>query len=105
MYYRYEVKTEDGWKGILSIANPDWRRYINRYIKEPSWYKKQEKPWEIPSRCWFTEYGFYKYRYLIEELIADYKVYYSNLNIRILKQEKLNSLVMKGKVQVIELLI
>lgn len=104
MYYRYEVKTEDGWEGIFSIADPDWRRYIGRFLKEPAWYKKQKNPWDIPSRCWFTEYGFQKYGYLINEMIEDYKAYYPDMNIRILKQETLQQLVMKGKIQVIELL-
>lgn len=104
MYYRYEVETEDGWEGIFSIANPFQRRYIGRFLKEPSWYSKQKEPWNIPSRCWFTEYGFQKYKYLIEEMIADYKSYHRDVNIRILKQETLGKLVMKGKVQVIELI-
>ena len=104
MYYRYEVETEDGWEGIFSIANPDWRRYIGRYIAEPKWYAKQENVYDIQSRCWFTQYGFDKYHHLIEETINDYRYYYPDVNVRILKQVSLENLVMKGKVQVIELL-
>lgn len=104
MYYRYEVKTEEGWEGIFSIANPDWRRYISRFISEPAWYKKQENPYDIQSRCWFTQYGFKKYSHLIQEMIDDYKYYFPKLETRILQQESLDNLVMKGKVQVIELL-
>ena len=104
MYYRYEVETEDGWEGIFSIANPDWRRYISRFFKEPTWYSKQKEPWNIPTRCWFTKYGYEKYGYLIEKMISEYKYYCPNCKTRILKQETLDNLVMKGKVQVIELL-
>lgn len=103
MYYRYEIKNKDAWDGIFTIANPDWRRYINRYIKEPKWYKKQENK-NKQSRCWFTEYGFIKYNYLMTELIQDYKIHHPDADIRILQKETLNNLTMTGKIQVIELL-
>lgn len=102
MYYRYEAKIKGKWEGIFSIADPDWCRYISRYIKEPSWYRKQEEPWKIPTRCWFTEYGFKKYNYLIEEMIED-RLLFMNVETRLITSPELGTLVSKGKVQVIEL--
>lgn len=104
MYYRYEVKMGNEWEGVFSIADPDWRRYIGRYISTPKWYAKQKDPYAINSRCWFTEYGFQKYHQFIDDMIADYRSFTPNLEIRILQAYSLENLVMKGKVQVIELL-
>lgn len=91
-------------KDFFFIADPDWRRYIGRYIAESKWYSKQKNVYDIRSRCWFTQYGFDKYHYLIDKMIDDTRQYCKDLHIRILKAEKLDNLVMKGKVQVIELL-
>lgn len=35
MHYCYEVKMGNKWEGAFSIADPDWRRYIGRYISTP----------------------------------------------------------------------
>lgn len=101
MYYRYEVKMRGKWEGIFSMAAPGWRRRIGRYIKEPSWYRKQKDPGSIPTRCWFTEYGFQKYHHLIEEMIEDHA--FMRVETRLITSPELGTLVSKGKVQVIEL--
>lgn len=102
MYYRYEVKIRGKWEGIFSIADPGWRRRIGRHIKEPSWYGKQKDPCSIPTRCWFTEYGYQKYHHLIEEMIEDRSAF-MDVETRLITSPALGTLVSKGKVQVIEL--
>lgn len=99
MYYRYEAKTKTGeYKGIFTVLNPSQRRYFNRFVKEPKWYKNNPN---TDSRCWFTEEGYDKYHKIMENLISE--LY--NVETRLLKVETLNNIVSKGKIQCIELLI
>lgn len=97
MFYRYEAKNENGkYEGIFSFFDPSQRRYFNRFLKEPKWYKKNPN---INSRCWFTEEGYKKYHHIIDELIEENE----SLEIRLLIQPTLNNIVLKGKIQCIEL--
>ena len=99
MFYRYEAKNENGeYEGIFSFFNPSQRSYFNRFLKEPKWYKKNPN---IDSRCWFTEEGYKKYHHIIDELIEENE----NLEIRLLIQPTLNNIVLKGKIQCIELVV
>ena len=101
MYYRYEAKNKNGeYEGIFSFFNPDERRYFNRFVKEPKWYAKNPN---VESKCWFTEEGFVKYHHIIEELISNYDGFKDE--IRLLKREKLDHIVCKGKIQCIELVV
>lgn len=97
MFYRYEAMNKDGeYEGIFSFFNPDERRYFNRFLREPKWYKKNG---DKDSRCWFTELGYQKYHHVIEELIVG-----KNLTIRLLTKENLDNIACKGKIQCIELI-
>jgi len=99
MFYRYEAKNENGeYEGIFSFFNSSQRRYFNRFLKEPKWYKKNPN---IDSRCWFTEEGYKKYHHIIDELIEENE----NLEIRLLIQPTLNNIVLKGQIQCIELVV
>lgn len=96
MYYRYEAKDENGeYNGIFTFFDPDQCRYFNRFLKEPKWYSQNPG---IESKCWFTEEGYEKYHCIIEELIADAGIE----NIRLLKEENLENIVRKGKIQCIQ---
>ena len=97
MYYRYEAEDDDGqYVGIFSFFDPSQRRYFNRFLKEPKWYKSNSNK---ESRCWFTEIGYQKYHNIIDELIAET----GNIKTRLLTAEKLDNIVVKGKIQCIEL--
>ena len=98
MYYRYEAMNENGeYEGIFSFFDPSQRRYFNRFLKEPKWYKNNPN---VESKCWFTEEDYKKYHHIIDELIIE-----SGLsNIKLIKCETLCQLVMKGKMQCITLM-
>lgn len=99
MFYRYEAKNKDGqYEGIFSFFNPSERRYFNRFLKEPKWYKKNP---DVDSRCWFTEEGYNKYHHIIDEIILGYDG--SKGEVRLLTKETLENIVCKGKIQCIEL--
>ena len=103
MFYRYEAKNKDGqYKGIFSFFNPSERRYFNRFLKEPKWYKKNPN---VNSRCWLTEEGYRKYHHIIDEIISGYNGWrgYEHLKIRLLTKETLDNIACKGKCQCIEL--
>lgn len=92
MYYRYEVKNEDGqYVGIFCELNPDQRRHFNRFLKEPKWYQKNPGK---ESRCWFTELGYQKYHHVIDEMISEMP----SIEVRLLCIESLARIAMKGKI-------
>lgn len=98
MFYRYEAKNKDNeYKGIFSFFNPSQRRYFNRFLKEPQWYKKNP---DTNSKCWFTEEGYRKYHSIIEEFIIENSIE----NVRLLTKETLENVVSKGKNQCIEII-
>ena len=98
MYYRYEIKNNKSeFVGIFSVFNPSQRRYFNRFLKEPKWYKNNP---DKKSRCWFTEVGYQKYHTIIENLISELR----NPEIRLLKMDTLKNIVVNGKIQCIELI-
>lgn len=98
MFYRYEAKNKDGqYEGIFSFFNPDHRRYFNRFLMEPKWYKNNPN---ADSRCWFIELGYNKYHNVIDDII----VWAGIKNVRVLTADKLDNIVCKGKIQCIELL-
>lgn len=83
MYYRYEAKDENGeYRGIFSFFDPSQRRYFNRFLKEPKWYKNNPN---VESRCWFTEEEYRKYYHII--------------------CDTLRQLAVKGKIQCITLMV
>lgn len=93
MFYRYEAKDEEGkYKGIFAFFDPDQRRYFNRFLREPKWYKNNP---DTDSRCWFTEEGYNKYHSIIDELISENRL----AEVKLLKKEKLENVVCKGKIQ------
>ena len=99
MFYRYEARNEHGeYEGIFSFFNPDERRYFNRFVKEPKWYKNNPN---VNSRCWFTEEGYNKYHHIIDELIAAN----GNLDVRLITKDVLDNVACKGKIQCIEKLV
>lgn len=98
MYYRYEAKKNGEHVGIFAVLNPDQRRYFARFLKEPEWYKSNPG---VDSRCWFTEYGYEKYHHIIDELIEES----GNLEVRVVTKETLPNVVIRGKVQCIELVV
>lgn len=98
MYYRYEIKNKEGiFVGLFCLLNPSQRRFFNRFVKEPSWYKHNPN---TNSRCWFTKEGYKKYHNVIDKIIAELR----NPEIRLLKVERLDNIVSKGKIQCIELI-
>ena len=97
MFYRYEAKNKNGeYEGIFRFFNPSDRRYFNRFVKEPQWYKKNPN---VNSRCWFTEEGYRKYHSIIDELISKNGI----KDVRLLTQNTLDNVVCKGKIQCIEM--
>lgn len=107
MYYRYEAcPVQENkfhpmkWDSIFASGalNPYQMRKINQTLKSPKWYKDNTN---VPSRCWFTQAGYDKYHILMEEMIAEISSFWK---IRIIKCETLNNIVVKGKIQCIELL-
>lgn len=99
MFYRYEAKNKDGkYEGIFKFFNPSQRRYFNRFVKEPKWYKSNP---DIDSICWFTEEGYTKYHAIIDKLIAESGI----LEVRLVTKNTLDNVVCKGKIQCIELRI
>lgn len=98
MFYRYEAKNENGqYEGIFSFFNPSQRRYFNRYLKEPKWYKKNP---DVDSRCWFTEEGYKKYHAIVDQLISEN----GTLEVILLAKTTLDNIVCKGKIQCIEVI-
>lgn len=99
MFYRYEARNENGeYEGIFTFFNPSERRYFNRFLKEPKWYKNNPN---VDSRCWFTEEGYNKYHHVIDEIIAGYNGF--RKEVRLITKETLENVVCKGKIQCIEL--
>ena len=104
MFYRYEAinKATGQFEGIFSFFNPSERRYFNRFLKEPKWYENNPN---VDSKCWFTEEGFNKYHYIIDEMIESYnQLHYLKLEVRLITKETLENVVCKGKMQCIELI-
>ena len=97
MYYRYEAKKNGQFVGIFCVLNPSQRRHFNSILKEPKWY--QNNP-DKDTRCWFTEEGFLKYHSIIEKFISEIP----NFEIRLIKRENVPNIVMKSKIQCIELI-
>ena len=106
MFYRYEVLEKDGtWSGICASPkglNPDEKRYLNRYIREPKWYRTGNNT-EKASTCWLTEEGFRKYKGLLESLIQRHNEWVKMPPVRLRTAESLENIVVKGKIQVISL--
>ena len=102
MYYHYEMRTgsNETWQGCFQFFFPDQRRYIGRWLKEPSWYSKHP---DVDSRCWFTEVGFQKYGDMVEQIIQELLDTNPEWEMRLLKTEILN-IAMKGKIQCIEVI-
>lgn len=99
MFYRYEARNENGeYEGIFTFFNPSERRYFNRFLKEPKWYKNNPN---VDSRCWFTEEGYNKYHHVIDEIITGYDGF--GKEVRLITKEALENIVCKGKIQCIEL--
>ncbi len=105
-YYRYEAKIEgedDRWYGICAYLDPDCRRKLARYIAEPKWYKTHS---DMDSKCWFTEYGYQKYSWLMDELVEDMTELMSDsglerFRVRVLRAKALGEVYCAGKVQTI----
>ena len=96
MYYRYEAKNEKGeWEGIFAFLDPSQRRRFSQYVKEPTWYKNNP---DINSKCWFTELGYNKYHHIVEDLINEV----GNLEIRLLRKNIVDNIVVKGTIQCIQ---
>lgn len=103
MYYRYEVRRDDGtWAGICTMLNPSERRAFNRMIREPEWYGKPGNA-ERKSTCWLTEEGFEKYGNRIAKLIENHRAWVETPPVRIRKVRTLDNIVVRGKIQVINL--
>lgn len=90
------------WNGICSIFNPSQKRYLSRFIKEPKWYFVGNNA-EKKSTCWMTEEGFRKYDHVFMKLIAECKEWRQIPPIRLIMAKDLPNIVMKGKIQVINL--
>lgn len=103
MYYRYEMRTgtNDTWQGCFQFFFPDQRRYIGKWLKEPSWYSKHP---DVDSRCWFTEAGFQKYGDMVEQFIQERLDTNPEWEMRLLKTDILQNFAMKGKIQCIEII-
>ena len=102
MFYRFEVKnSEENWVGIFSIMNPTQRRYWRRILHEPKWYEIHE---DTPSRCWFTEKGYAKYKDAMAETISELSAYREK-EIRLITARNLDNIAMRGRIQCIERLI
>ena len=110
MYYRYEVRIADAtkcsarrelkfrnWTGIFQCFDPDMCRkwYC---IAVPKWY---EHNLAVPSKAWFTQYGFEKWHPKMLETIRDLLERHPYFEIRILTCTKPKNLVMHGKTQCI----
>lgn len=97
MYYRYEAKNKNGeFVGIFQVFNSFQGRYFNRFLRAPKWYDTHP---DVDSKCWFTEEGYQKYRHVIDQMIKEtYKI-----EARLLTAEKLDNLVVNGKIQCIQL--
>lgn len=103
MYYRYETQKEDGtWTGVCTIFNPSQRRKLNRFIRAPKWYNENGNA-DKKSTCWLTEEGFKKYDGLFMTLINQTRLTKSCPPIRLRIEKDLPNIVMKGKIQVINL--
>lgn len=102
MYYRYDVKkTEDSeWTGVFSAFDPDQRRFWGRILTNPKWYSKNKG---VNSKCWFTEKGYAKHHELMEKMIKNVQEKHPNYEFRLITKEKLNNIVMHGKIQCIEI--
>ena len=105
MYYRFEVCLQgfDNWLGICTILNGYELRQVGRFLTEPRWYKKNP---DVRSECWFTEYGYQKYKEKMQEIINHMPDWHSEelmrgLKFRVREQEELKNIVMHGKVQCI----
>lgn len=110
MYYRYEARIADAtkcssrrelkfrnWTGIFQCFDPDMCRkwYC---IAVPKWY---EHNLAVPSKAWFTQYGFEKWHSKMLETIRDLLERHPYFEIRILTCTKPKNLVMHGKTQCI----
>lgn len=102
MFYRLEMSADGKeWEGIFSFLYPDQRRYIGRTLKEPKWYQKNPG---VNSRCWFTQKGYEKFGGILEEMAEEMMDQNPVYQFRILEKEKLENVVMQGKIQCIELI-
>lgn len=110
MYYRYEARITDAtecssqrklefrnWTGIFQCFDPDMRRkwYC---LTVPKWYDNNQT---VPSKAWFTQYGFEKWHPKMLETIRNFLERYPYFEIRILTCTKPDNIVMHGKTQCI----
>ena len=103
MYYRYEAMLPDGsWTGICSVLDPSERRRFNRLVREPKWYSVGNNAGR-KSTCWLTEEGFAKYGTGIAALIAEHRERVETPPLRFRTAETLGNIVVRGKIQVINL--
>ena len=66
----------------------------------PQWYKKHP---ESKTKAWFTEYGYNKYHEKMENVIQHIIIEENRpYDIRLLKQESVPDIVMKGKTQCLQ---
>ncbi|MEG1926731.1 MAG: hypothetical protein RR415_13400 [Ruthenibacterium sp.] len=99
MYYRYEVRRENGcWMGVFQMLNPSQKRKIGRMLHDPKWYANHPN---CNTRCWFTEKGFEKFKGIVDAAIAELPW---KAEVRILRKESLKKIAMRGTIQCIELL-
>lgn len=110
MYYRYEARITDAtkcssrrelefrnWTGIFQCFD---RNLCRKWycLTVPKWY---EHNLAVPSKAWFTQYGFEKWHSKMLETIRDLLERYPYFEIRILTCTKPKNLVMHGKTQCI----
>lgn len=110
MYYRYEARITDttkcssrrelefrNWTGIFQCFDLNMCRkwYC---LAVPKWY---EHNLAVPSKAWFTQYGFEKWHSKMLDTIRDLLERHPYFEIRILTCTKPNNIVMHGKTQCI----
>ena len=112
MYYRYEARVYENdsaypskafaesvnsWTGIFQCFNPNQRRKWN-CLTIPKWYMSNQY---TSSQAWFTKHGYQKWHQKMMLTIKDFLEWYPYFEVRILRTDHLENIVMHGKTQCI----
>lgn len=102
MYYRLEYP--DG-KGIFSkglgYIDDDYLKPLRKGLYVPKIFKKEKI---IKTKSWYTEYGYQKYKNVIEAALEGANSYPYKRGLKLITTETVGEIISKGKVQIVTLI-
>ena len=99
MYYRLEY--QDG-TGVFQKPNgyidSKALKTLGQTLKIPKILMTNQHP---RTKSWFTEYGYQRYKGLIDDILVDANSYPYNRNLLLLRSDNPGEILSKGKVQIV----